>query len=192
MVQADKWFLNNANIIEPFLDKLHSVNDAGEKVISYGLSSYGYDVRLSSREMLLLQQNTYNSVIDPKKFDQQYISSLPLLTKGGDSYFLIPAHSYALGVSIERFDIPNNVTAIVQGKSTYARCGIIVNVTPLESGWKGYVTLEFANTSPCHVKMYVNEGVAQIIFFEGNPCQTSYADRNGKYQDQPQKVVFAK
>jgi dCTP deaminase len=152
-------------------------NDVPRKVISYGVSSYGYDIRCA-REFKVFT-NINSTIIDPKNFDPKSFVEVE-----GDSC-IIPPNSFALARTIEYFRIPRNVLTICLGKSTYARCGIIVNVTPFEPEWEGYVTLEFSNTTPLPAKIYANEGCAQVLFFEGDrPCETSYADRDGKYQGQ--------
>jgi dCTP deaminase len=162
----------------------------GNKVISYGLGSYGYDIRLSPKEFYLFVDKERAN--DPKEFKQDAVINLELKKDVNGEYFIMPPHSYGLGVSLELFNMPNNVTGICMGKSTYARVGIVANITPLEAGWSGYLTLEFANTSNAPCRLYANEGIAQVIFFEGENCLTSYAFRQGKYQNQPQQVVFAK
>ena len=173
----------------PFEHGLVSSKD-GNKVISYGLSSYGYDIRLSPKEFyIFIDKERAN---DPKRFNKDAVIEIELREDGNEQYFIMPPHSYGLGVSLELFNIPNNVTGICVGKSTYARSGIIANLTPLEAGWRGYLTLEFANTSNAPCRLYANEGIAQVIFFEAEDCLTPYSSRNGKYQDQPQQVIFAK
>jgi len=163
-------------MIEPFEpDQVRSVND--KRVISYGTSSYGYDVRCAADFKVFTNINS--AVVDPKAFDET-----SFVDKQAD-VCIIPPNSFALARTVEFFRIPRNVLTVCLGKSTYARCGIIVNVTPLEPEWEGHVTLEFSNTTPLPAKIYANEGVAQMIFFEANePCETSYADRAGKYQGQ--------
>lgn len=148
----------------------------GEKVISYGLSSYGYDVRCADEFKVFTNINS--TVVDPKAFDSQCFVDFK-----GDAC-IIPPNSFALARTVEYFRVPRDVIVVCLGKSTYARCGIVVNVTPLEPGWEGHVTLEFSNTTPLPAKIYANEGVAQMLFFRGEPCSISYADRNGKYQGQ--------
>lgn len=163
-------------MIKDFID--HQVKEIdGKKVISYGLSSYGYDVRLA--DTMKIFRGRDGQTFDPKAPKDQHF----MLVKGRD-VIEIPPHSHALGFSIERFKIPRNVMGRVEGKSTYARSGIICNVTPLESEWEGQITLEFFNTLSVPVKMYLNEGCCQVLFFGGMPCETSYADRAGKYQGQ--------
>lgn len=151
------------------------------KVISYGLSSYGYDVRCSSEFKIFTNVNS--TVVDPKDFDDKNFVDMNADDSGG--FVIIPPNSFALARSLEHFRIPRDILVICLGKSTYARCGIIVNVTPLNPEWEGYVTLEFSNTSPLPAKIYAHEGCAQMVFFRGDePCEVSYADRDGKYQGQ--------
>lgn len=174
-IQSDRWIreqaLNN-RMIEPFSEK-----QVSEGVISWGLSSYGYDLRVSNEFKIFTNVNS--TVIDPKNFDER-----SFVTVQADSV-IIPPNSFALARSVEYFRLPRNILTICVGKSTYARCGIIVNVTPFEPEWEGFVTLEISNTTPLPAKVYANEGLCQILFFQGNePCQVSYADRNGKYQKQ--------
>jgi dCTP deaminase len=163
-------------MIEPFEPgQIKDLN--GQRIVSYGTSSYGYDVRCSDEFKLFTNINS--TIVDPKNFDANSFVELK-----GD-YCIIPPNSFALARTVEHFRIPRNVLTICLGKSTYARCGIIVNVTPLEPEWEGYVTLEFSNTTPLPAKIYANEGVAQMIFFESDEvCETSYKDRGGKYQGQ--------
>jgi dCTP deaminase len=160
------------------------------KVISYGLSSYGYDIRLSPQELTVFTSNT--EWIDPKSFDSKHLAKLKLYTDTSGSYFVIPGHSYALGVALEKINMPNYLTGVCIGKSTYARSGLIANLTPIEAGWSGYLTLELANTSDAPCKVYANEGIAQVLFFKGNPCLTSYSDRQGKYQNQKNEITLPK
>lgn len=162
----------NHGMIEPFVEKQ---NHAG--VISYGLSSYGYDARCSKEFKIFT--NVDNAVVDPKNFsDQSFVDR-------ETDVCIIPPNSFVLTRSVEYFRIPRDVLVVCLGKSTYARCGLIVNVTPLEPGWEGHVTLEISNTTPLPAKVYANEGVAQFLFFKGSePCETSYADRAGKYMGQ--------
>ena len=174
-IEPDSWIkkmCKEHNMIEPFLD--HQVS---EGKISYGLSSMGYDVRISDEYRIFTNVNS--SLVDPKNFsDDNFIER-----KG--PHCIIPPNSFVLARTVEKFTIPNDVLVICLGKSTYARCGIIVNVTPLEPEWEGHVTLEFSNTTPLPAKIYANEGVAQMLFFESDEmCETSYKDRNGKYQGQ--------
>ena len=152
----------------------------GERIVSYGTSSYGYDIRCADEFKVFT--NLYSTVVDPKNFDEQSFVDV-----SGKGYCIIPPNSFALARTVEYFRIPRNVLTICLGKSTYARCGIIVNVTPFEPEWEGYVTLEFSNTTPLPAKIYANEGVAQVLFLEADAddiCETSYRDRGGKYQGQ--------
>ncbi len=130
--------------------------------------------------------------MDPKAFDAADLEEVPLITDAKGSYFVLPAHSYGLGVALERLKMPKNITGICLGKSTYARMGVICNMTPAEAGWAGHLTLEFSNSSGADCRLYANEGVCQILFFEGEPCQTCYATRSGKYQDQGEEVTLAR
>ncbi|EED34401.1 deoxycytidine triphosphate deaminase [Luminiphilus syltensis NOR5-1B] len=166
----------NEGMIEPFAAQQVRA-DGDRKLISYGTSSYGYDVRCS-REFKIFT-NINSATVDPKNFDENSFVHVE-----GDQC-VIPPNSFALASTVEYFRIPRNVLTICLGKSTYARCGIIVNVTPLEPEWEGHVTLEFSNTTTLPAKIYANEGVAQMLFFESDEvCETSYADRGGKYQGQ--------
>ena len=178
-VHADHWIRRMSRehgMIEPFQDGLVRQNERGS-VISYGLSSYGYDLRVADEFKVFT--NVYNAVVDPKNFDPRSFVDIQAES------CLVPPNSFALARSIEYFRIPRDVVTLCVGKSTYARCGIIVNVTPFEPEWEGYVTLEFSNTTPLPAKIYANEGVAQVIFFESDEvCETSYRDRGGKYQGQ--------
>lgn len=148
----------------------------GDRVISYGVSSYGYDIRVSRHFRIFT--NVHGTVVDPKAFDPKGMVEVE-----GETC-LIPPNSFALALSMEYFKIPRNVITLCVGKSTYARCGIIVNVTPFEPGWEGEAVLEISNTTQLPAKIYANEGIAQVLFFEGQPCLTTYADRKGKYQKQ--------
>lgn len=163
-------------MIEPFeSDQIRQKND--QRIVSYGTSSYGYDIRCSDEFKLFTNINS--TIVDPKNFDSNSFVDVK------SDVCIIPPNSFALARTVEYFRIPRNVLTICLGKSTYARCGIIVNVTPFEPEWEGYVTLEFSNTTPLPAKIYANEGVAQVIFFEADEvCETSYKDRGGKYQGQ--------
>ena len=164
-------------MIEPFAEKLVRKDDGDAPVISYGLSSYGYDLRVANEFKVFT--NVYNAVVDPKNFDDRSFVNMT-----GDSC-LVPPNSFALARSVEYFRIPRNVLTLCVGKSTYARCGIIVNVTPFEPEWEGHVTLEISNTTPLPARIYAGEGLAQVLFLAANePCETSYAERGGKYQSQ--------
>ena len=174
-VLSDKWIkemVKKNNMISPFQDK-----QIRENKISYGLSSFGYDARVSNEFKIFTNVNS--EIVDPKNFKPN-----SFVTKKA-SECIIPPNSFALASTMEYFKIPKDVLVICLGKSTYARCGIIVNVTPLEPGWEGYVTLEFSNTTPLPAKIYANEGVAQFVFIKGNETpEVTYSDRNGKYMNQ--------
>src|SRR5258707_8867216 len=174
-IKSDRWIREQATehgMIRPFSEK-----QVREGVISYGLSSYGYDLRVSDEFKIFTNVNS--AIIDPKAFDERSFVTVTAPS------VIIPPNSFALARSIEYFRIPRDVLTICVGKSTYARCGILVNVTPFEPEWEGFVTLEFSNTTPLPAKIYANEGVAQVVFFESDEiCETSYKDRGGKYQGQ--------
>ena len=180
-IKSDKWIIEQCGqtdgMIQPYFPS--QVRDLfGQKIISYGTSSYGYDARVADEYKVFTNINS--TMVDPKNFDEQSFVDV-----SGKGYCIIPPNSFALGRTVERFRIPRNVLTICLGKSTYARVGLIVNVTPLEPEWEGYVTLEFSNTTPLPVKIYSNEGICQFLFFESDEeCLTSYKDRGGKYQDQ--------
>jgi dCTP deaminase len=164
-------------MIEPFEEKQVKELEGGGRAISYGLSSYGYDLRVSDEFKVFT--NVFNTVVDPKNFDDRSFVDLKA------DVCIVPPNSFALARSVEYFRIPREVLTICVGKSTYARCGIIVNVTPFEPEWEGHVTLEISNTTPLPAKIYANEGLAQVVFFQAREvCETSYADRNGKYMKQ--------
>lgn len=174
-LKPDHWIRKmalEANMITPFVD-----SQKRDGVISYGLSSYGYDIRVADEFKIFT--NVFSAIVDPKNFSQQSMIDF----KG--EVCIIPPNSFALARTVEYFRIPRDVLTVCVGKSTYARCGIIVNVTPFEPEWEGFVTLEISNTTPLPAKIYSNEGIAQVLFFEGDePCDISYADKKGKYQHQ--------
>jgi dCTP deaminase len=174
-IKSDRWIREMAQtrqMIDPFCEK-----QMREGVISYGLSSYGYDLRVADEFKIFTNVNS--AVVDPKKFDERSFVSIR-----ADS-IMVPPNSFALARSVEYFKIPRDVLTLCVGKSTYARCGIIVNVTPFEPEWEGFVTLEISNSTPLPAKIYANEGLCQILFFQGDePCQVSYKDKHGKYQNQ--------
>lgn len=160
------------NMIDPFVEK-----QVRAGVISFGVSSYGYDIRVADEFKIFTNVNS--AIVDPKHFDPASFVDF----KG--EICIIPPNSFALGRTVERFKIPRSVMAVCVGKSTYARCGLILNVTPAEPEWEGYLTLEISNTTPLPARIYAGEGIAQLLFFESDePCEISYADRQGKYQDQ--------
>jgi dCTP deaminase len=177
-IKSDTWIRRMAarGMIEPF-ESGQVRAAAGQKIVSYGTSSYGYDVRCAPEFKIFTNINS--TIIDPKRFDPKNFVDFD------GEVCIIPPNSFALARTVEYFRIPRNVMVICLGKSTYARCGIIVNVTPLEPEWEGHVTLEFSNTTPLPARIYANEGVAQFLFFESDEvCETSYKDRGGKYQGQ--------
>lgn len=171
MILSDKE-IKEANIITPFED-----NRLQPQGLSYGVSSYGYDARVGRNFKVFT--NVYGTVIDPKNFQETaFVDQFDV------DYCVIPPNSFALATTVEVFHIPRDVLAVCVGKSTYARCGIILNVTPLEPEWHGYVTVEISNTTPLPCKIYSGEGIMQVLFFRGNPCEISYRDKKGKYQGQ--------
>jgi len=176
-LKPDHWIRRMAlehGMIEPFVD--HLVRDG---VISYGLSSYGYDIRVADEFRIFTPGLGDLAVVDPKRLDNRTMVDFQ------GEVCIIPPNSFALARTVEYFRVPRNVLCLCVGKSTYARCGIIVNVTPFEPAWEGYVTLEISNTTPLPAKIYANEGIAQVLFFEADEvCEVSYADRRGKYQGQ--------
>ncbi len=205
MLMNDNWFLEmhllrELKIIEPFRAKLVK-EENGKKIVSYGLGSYGYDIRLD-KDVYIIDGSKF-ALVDPKNFDKSMLQRLDVGVNPNDvseSYVIVPPNSYVLGSSVERFEVPRGVNGICVGKSTYARCGIIVNTTPLESEWEGYLTIEISNSSQSYVKLYIGEGIAQVMFIAGGfiedkpegkrnvgffaNCVTSYKDRKGKYQGQ--------
>ena len=176
MIKSDNWIKEmtlKKNMIEPFVE-----SQVSNGVISYGLSSYGYDVRVGNEFKIFTDVNC--AVVDPKNFDRSSFVDVR-----AEEFILIPPNSFALARTIEYFKIPRDVLVICVGKSTYARCGIIVNVTPLEPEWRGNITLEISNTTPLAAKIYSNEGIAQVLFLQSDDiCKISYADKGGKYQKQ--------
>jgi dCTP deaminase len=174
-VKSDRWIRRMAaehRMIEPFAEK-----QVRQGVISYGISSYGYDIRIADEFKIFTNVNS--SVVDPKNMDPSSMVDFE------GPICVIPPNSFALGRTVEYFRVPRNVLCTCVGKSTYARCGIITNVTPFEPEWEGFVTLEISNTTPLPARIYANEGIAQVLFFEGDePCETSYKDKAGKYQAQ--------
>ncbi|HBS48526.1 TPA: dCTP deaminase [Candidatus Dependentiae bacterium] len=181
-IKPDSWIRQMAlqhGMIHPFQDRQvrQSETQGQNKIVSFGLSSYGYDIRVADEFKVFT--NVFNSIVDPKCFTPESFIDIK------KDVCVVPPNSFALARSIEYFKIPRNVLTICLGKSTYARCGIIVNVTPFEPEWEGHVTIEISNTTPLPAKIYANEGIAQVIFFEATQeCEVSYADRKGKYMKQ--------
>jgi len=180
-VKCDRWIRKMAQetgMIVPFVE-----GQVGAGVISYGLSSYGYDLRVAPEFKVFT--NVYSTVVDPKSFDERAFVDV------SGEYCIIPPNSFALPRTVEYLKIPRNVVTVCVGKSTYARCGIICNVTPFEPEWEGHATLEISNTTPLPAKIYANEGICQVLFFESDePCEVSYADKKGKYQKQAAEIVL--
>ena len=177
-------------MICPFEPRL--VRKVGDRpTLSYGLGSFGYDIRLSPKDFRVFH-HIPGSIVDPKNFNPAHLQPVALHEDESGQYFILPGHTYGLGVAVERLEIPNNITVVCLGKSTYARAGIIANVTPGEAGWRGNLTLEFSNSSSADCKLYANEGILQLLFLEGEPCEVSYEDRQGKYQEQSEAIVMAK
>jgi dCTP deaminase len=186
-IKSDLWLRRMAeekNMISPFLPELLREVD-GRKIISAGASSYGYDMRLADDGFRVFSPIRHHE-IDPKKFDDDSLIEPPLKTADdGSQYYLLPPHHYGLGVTVETFTMPRNVTGVALGKSTYARAGLLVNTTPLEAGWTGRLVVEIGNFANLPLRVYVNEGIGQILFFESDEeCAVSYSDRGGKYQGQ--------
>jgi dCTP deaminase len=177
-------------MIVPFQNRLVSKED-GRCILSYGLSSYGYDIRLSAEQCLIFGRISEGEC-DPKDFKPEILTKAQLMEDEKGKYFLLPPYGYCLGVARERLKLPRDVTVVAVGKSTYARSGILVNITPAESGWEGYLTLEISNCTGLFNRIYADEGVTQLLFYRGNPCEVSYQDRKGKYQNQAPEVVFSK
>ncbi len=192
MIQNDRWISQQAaqGMIEPFEPQLVRQLD-NFAVISYGLSSFGYDIRLSPLEFRVFR-HIPGTVVDPKQFNPDNLEPVKLHEDAHGQFFILPAHSYGLGVALERLDVPDNITVLCIGKSTYARVGLIANLTPAEAGWRGHLTLEFSNSSSADCRIYAKEGVVQLLFLEGEPCDVTYQQRRGKYQDQPEQVVFSR
>lgn len=198
MIKNDHWITHMATtgMITPFQPSLvrqvtPDASGTSRPVISFGLSSYGYDIRLSPSEFRIFR-HIPGKVVDPKNFNPENLEPTQLHRDDSGDFFILPAHSYGLGVALERLNVPDNITVVCIGKSTYARCGIIANLTPAEAAWRGHLTLEFSNSSSADCRMYANEGIVQLLFLEGEPCAVSYETRRGKYQDQPETVTLAR
>ncbi|MEN9266759.1 MAG: dCTP deaminase, partial [Thermostichales cyanobacterium BF4_bins_65] len=180
MLKNDRWIREQAQagMITPFVPELVrrvTLPDGSLRpVLSYGLSSFGYDIRLAPTDFRIFR-HIPGTIVNPKRFNPDNLETVPLHEDEDGQYFIIPAHSYGLGVALERLVVPETITVICIGKSTYARAGIIANLTPAEAGWRGYLTLEFSNSSSADCRIYANEGVVQLLFAEGmDPCQVSY------------------
>lgn len=192
MIKNDRWIIEQAQqgMIEPFTPELVRQVD-GRKVFSYGVGSYGYDLRLSLKEFMVFR-HVPGTIVNPKRFTTANLEPAELQQDEDGEFFVLPGHSYGLGVALERLQVPDNITVVCIGKSSYARTGLIANLTPAEAGWAGHLTLEFSNSSSADCRIYANEGVVQLLFLEGDPCEVSYAARQGKYQDQPEAIVMAR
>ena len=203
MLKSDHWIKEQAalGMIEPFepllIRVLSSCGSPGLAkwdhffVISYGTSSFGYDLRLSPKEFKVFK-HVPGTIMNPKAFNPANLETARLREDEFGEYFILPGHSYGLGVASEKLKMPPNITGICLGKSTYARMGIIANLTPVEAGWEGHLTLELSNSSCADCRIYANEGVVQVLFLEGEPCDVTYEDRKGKYQGQGEGVTMAK
>ncbi len=199
MLKNDRWIRERAaeGMITPYVPELvrevkdPHVSHTSRLVLSYGTSSYGYDLRLSAKEFLIFR-HIPGTVMNPKRFNPANLEPATLHEDEDGRYFILPAHTYGLGVALERLRVPPNITVICLGKSTYARLGIIVNTTPAEASWEGHLTLEFSNSSGADCRICAEEGICQLLFLEGDPCDTTYADRAGKYQGQPERVTWAR
>lgn len=207
MLKSDKWIVEQGErMISPFTPSMvrevnvgsdYLVDEAGDyvgpicKALSYGTGSYGFDIRLSPKDFTIFR-HIPGLVVNPKRFNPKSLERADLHSDQDGEFFILPAHSYGLGVALEKLNVPRNITVICLGKSTYARLGIIANTTPAESSWSGHLTLEFSNASSADCRLYANEGICQLLFLEGEECGTSYKERNGKYQNQPELVTFAK
>ena len=200
MLKSDRWIRQQAKagMISPFVPELVRRMETWEgdmlrrrPALSFGCSSYGYDLRLSPDDFRIFK-HVPGTVMNPKRFNPANLESVPLLSDEDGDYFILPSHSYGLGVALERLEIPDDITCLFIGKSTYARMGLHANLTPGEAGWKGHLTLEFSNASGADCRLYASEGVVQALFFQGEPCDVTYHDRDGKYQDQKCEVVTAR
>jgi dCTP deaminase len=193
MIQNDIWIkaMAEQGMITPFEPTLIRQVSPDRRVISYGLSSYGYDIRLSPKDFRVFR-HIPGTVVDPKNFNPANLEPAQLHRDQGGEFFIMPAHSYGLGVALEKLAVPDNVTVLCIGKSSYARTGLIANLTPAEAGWRGHLTLEFSNSSSADCRIYANEGVVQLLFLLGEPCAVSYEARKGKYQDQTETVTLAR
>ncbi len=198
LIHNDHWLREHGyNIFDPFeANHVRTVfvsTDAPlRKVISFGVTSFGYDLRLSPSDFRIFK-HVPGSIVDPKKFNPANLEPARLhKDEDGSRYFILPGHSYGLGVALERMTVPDDVIIVAIGKSTYARCGVIANTTPAEPGWSGFLTLEFSNSSPTDCRIYADEGVVQLLLFHGGMCQTPYGRREGggKYQHQKHEVTL--
>jgi dCTP deaminase len=192
MLKNDRWIREQAaqGMIKPFVSRMER-RASRLQVLSYGTGSYGYDLCLSAKDFQIFR-HVPGTVMNPKRANPANLAPATLQHDQDGSFFILPAHSYGLGVALEKLRVPPNITVICLGKSTYARLGIIVNTTPAEAGWEGHLTLEFSNSSGADCRIYAEEGICQLLFLEGDPCDVTYADREGKYQHQPESVTMAR
>lgn len=196
MIKNDAWIAKAAQQgmitpFEPSLVREVKRDGAPSKILSYGISSYGVDLRLSPDDFRIFR-HIPGEIVNPKRFNPAHLEQAQLFSDEDGDYFILPAHSYGLGVTMERLDMPPNITGILLNKSTMVRCGILLPTTVIEAGWAGFVTLEVSNSSDSDCRVYAREGIAQMLCFEGEPCQVSYDTRQGKYQDQDAVVTLAK
>jgi dCTP deaminase len=179
----------DGKLITPFVD--HTVKEEnGKKIFSYGLGSYGYDIRLSPKQCMLFGGNGSGDC-NPKNFEPSILKETDLKTDEYGEYFILPPYGYCLCVAHERLTLPEDITVVACGKSSYSRSGILTNITPAEGGWEGYLTLQISNCTSLFTRIYANEGITQLLFYRGKPCLVSYKDRKGKYQNQPKEVVVS-
>jgi dCTP deaminase len=193
MLKNDHWIRKQAaqGMITPSEPGMVRYDAPSEPVLSFGTGSYGYDLRLSAKDFQIFR-HVPGTVMNPKRANPDNLAPARLYHDRDGSFFILPAHSYGLGVALEKLHVPPNITVICLGKSTYARLGIIVNTTPAEAGWEGHLTLEFSNSSGADCRIYAEEGICQLLFLEGDPCDVTYAEREGKYQHQPERVTMAR
>lgn len=194
MIKNDKWIREQATkgMIAPFEPEMIRTVD-NHKVFSYGTGSYSYDLRLSAKEFKVFR-HIPGSIVNPKAFNPSHLEDATLHTDEYGEYFILPAHTYGLGVAVERLEVPDNIQVVCMGKSSYCRVGAIVNMSPAESGWKGHLTLEISNSSCADIRIYANEGICVLLFFEGDDCEVSYDVRpdGGKYQNQLEEITYTR
>lgn len=197
-IKSDIWIRNAAynGLVSPFCPQLvrevERDNLPGHRVLSYGVSSYGLDLRLSPADFRIFR-HIPGEVVNPKRFNPDHLEQAPLFSDEDGDYFILPAHTYALGVTMERVVMPPSITGLLLNKSTMVRCGVLLPSTVIEAGFVGSITLEISNSSHSDCRVYAKEGIGQLLFFEGEPCEVNYETRQGKYQDQaPNTVTLAK
>lgn len=192
MIKNDTWIHTRARggMIQPYCADLVR-EEKGRHVLSWGPSSYGYGLRLSADDFVLFR-HIPGTVVNPKRFNPKNLEPLKLESDEDGSFFTLPAHSYGLGVTVEYIEMPEDVTGVLLNKSTYVRCGVVLPATVIDAGFRGWITLEIHNSSDTDCRLYANEGIGELLFFEGEPCAVSYATRKGKYMDQKEEVTLAK